>query len=420
MRVLWITNSPIAKHREMLGGVALGQSGGWMVTSYDTLHNVDELVLGVAATYNGDDIKIEYDDKNVFYLVPLIGDRATDISGNEKNQFFWKKVIEDFHPDVIHLWGTEFSHGLCALKVAKDIPAVAYIQGLMSQISYHYLAQISLKDQIKSTTLRDVYLRQCYWNQAKKQEKRVQIEQEILKRVKAVIVENEWCANNCRLANRNLAVYKSLLPINPVFAKYDWDISSIKRHSIFTVAGNNPHKGFHMLLKALAIVVKYYPDTVVYIPGAVTRSNERSSYHKYTQSLIKKYNLSSNLQYLGKLTPEDMAKQMKSCNVFVMPSSIENHSSTLIEAMMVGAPSVSSNVGGISEYLQNGVNGFLYRFEEYQTAATLIMDLFENRELAVSLSDNARMTTRKDRLSIDLRNDFSVCYNMIVEREKKD
>jgi glycosyltransferase involved in cell wall biosynthesis len=413
MRVLWITNSPIAKHRDMLGGAAIGQSGGWMVTSYAALQNVDELTLGVATSYNGDAIKKEYDDKNVFYLVPLIGDRAKDISSDEKNLRYWRKVIEDFRPDVIHLWGTEFSHGLCALKAARDTPSVAYIQGLMSQISYHFLAQISLEDQIKSTTLRDIYLRQCYWDQVKKQENRAKIEQEILKRVKAVIVENEWCANNCRLTNRNLKVYKSLLPINPIFAEYDWDISSIKRHSIFTVAGNYPHKGFHMLLRSLAIVVKYYPDTVVYIPGAVTRSNQRSSYHKYTQSLINKYGLTSNLQYLGKLTPEDMAKQMKSCNVFVLPSSIENHSSTLIEAMMVGAPSVASCVGGVSEYLKNGENGFLYRFEEYQTAATLIMDVFENDRLAVEVSKEAMFRTRKDRLSIDLKKDFITCYKAL-------
>jgi len=419
MRVLWITNSPIAKHREMLG-TSLGQSGGWMETSYSALKDVNDLVLGVATVYNGNEIKKDKAEKNTFYLVPCIGDRATDISDNVENQQFWKAVIDEFKPDVIHLWGTEFSHGLCAIKVASGIPSVAYLQGLMSQISYHVLAQISFKDQLLSTTLRDLYLKQCYWHQKKKQQKRALIEQEILKRVNAIIVENQWCANNCRLVNRDLQVYKSLLPINPVFANYNWDYASIKPHSIFTIAGNSPLKGFHMLLKALSIVVKYYPDTVVYIPGAVTRSNERSSYHKYTQSLIKKYGLTSNLQYLGKLTPEDMAKQMKSCNVFVMPSSIENHSSTLIEAMMVGAPSVSSNVGGISEYLQNGVNGFLYRFEEYQTAATLIMDVFENRELAVSLSYNARMTTRKDRLSIDLRQDFSACYNMIVESERKD
>ena len=159
---------------------------------------------------------------------------------------FWKKVIEDFRPDVIHLWGTEFSHGLCALKVAGDIPSVAYLQGMMSQVCYHYMSQIDLWDRIKSTTFRDIMLRQTFWNQRKKQERRALIEIDILKKVRAVIVENQWCANNCRLINRNLKVYKSLLPINPVFANYDWNINTIKRHSIFTVAGETPIKGFHM------------------------------------------------------------------------------------------------------------------------------------------------------------------------------
>ena len=415
MRVLWITNSMVAEHRSMMG-LPLSQDGGWVEVSYASLRYCEDVVLGVATTYGGNELKKGQDGHNHFYILPCVGDRAEDISDNPENQKYWETVIEEFKPDVIHLWGTEFSHGLCALKVANDVPAVAYIQGLMSQISNHYLAQISLKDQIKSTTLRDVYLRQCYWDQAKKQKKRVQIEQEILMRVKAIIVENAWCANNCRLANRNLEVYKSMLPINPVFAKYEWNVTCIKKHSIFTVASNNPHKGFHMLLKALAIVVKYYPDAVVYVPGTVTNSNKHGSYYKYTQSLIKKNGLSNNVKYLGKLSPEEMAKQMKSCNVFVMPSSIENHSSTLIEAMMVGAPSVASYVGGVSEYLKNGDNGLLYRFEEYQTAATHILDIFDNTEMAVSLSEKAMNSTRQARLSINLMSDLTTCYNSILRR----
>ena len=59
------------------------------------------------------------------------------------------------------------------------------------------------------------------------------------------------------------------------------------------------------------------------------------------------------------------AQEMETANVFVMPSSIENHSSTLIEAMIVGVPCVASDVGGISELITHGKTGFLYRFEEY-------------------------------------------------------
>ncbi len=56
MRVLWITNTPIAKHREMLG-VSLGQSGGWMEASYVALRDVDGIILGVVTVYSGTEIK---------------------------------------------------------------------------------------------------------------------------------------------------------------------------------------------------------------------------------------------------------------------------------------------------------------------------------------------------------------------------
>lgn len=414
MRVLWITNNPVAEHRNMLG-LPLNEGGGWLEVAYASLKEHDDTTLAVATIYSGKEIKRGVDGNHHFYLLPCEGDIARDISDNPVNQQYWKTVIEEFKPEIIQLWGTEFSHGLCALKVASDIPSVAYMQGLMNQIANHYLAQISLLDQIKSTTLRDLYLKQCFWHQEEKQKRRALIEQEILKRVKAVIVENRWCAYNCRLINNDVKVFKSLLPINPVFSEYDWNIERINPHTIFTVAGNYPHKGFHMLLMALSLVVQRYPDVKVLVPGTVTRSNRRGSYFKYTSSIIEKYGLSEHIEYLGRLAPKEMALQMASCNAFVMPSSIENHSSTLIEAMMVGAPCIASNVGGVSDYLKNGENGLLYRFEEYQTLAAQIMDIFENEGLALQLSVNAMTTTRNDRLSIDLKADLLSSYKMIIK-----
>ena len=55
--------------------------------------------------------------------------------------------------------------------------------------------------------------------------------------------------------------------------------------------------------------------------------------------------------------------------VFVLSSSIENHASSLKEAMMVGTPSIATFVGGVPEYVRHGENGFLYRFEEYEIMA---------------------------------------------------
>lgn len=118
--------------------------------------------------------------------------------------------------------------------------------------------------------------------------------------------------------------------------------------------------------------------------------------------------------YTGKLKPSEMAENLSHCNVFVMPSAIENHSSSLIEAMMVGCPCVSSYVGGVSEYLEHGKNGFLYRYDESETLAGIIMDLFKNDNLCDSISRQAKLRTRADRQSINIAKDFTNIYNEIL------
>ena len=89
-----------------------------------------------------------------------------------------------------------------------------------------------------------------------------------------------------------------------------------------------------------------------------------------------------------------MASRMSECNVFIMPSCIENHSSTLREAMIVGAPCVSSFVGSVGEFITNGENGFVYRYNEKDTLAYYVMKLFEDDNLAMKISENSKKTIK--------------------------
>lgn len=423
MRVLWITNIPIAEHREMLG-LPLSQSGGWLETAYSIFRGCDAINLGVATIYQGQVLKKEVDGNHTFYLVPSDTNISDYNSNSRVNLNNWESVINDFNPSVIHIWGTEFGHGLCALKVRKNIPSVVYIQGMMSQIFNHADGGISFRDQLKSTTLIDIFRRQTYWDEVKSMEKRAKNEREILQLVDGVIVENKWCADNCTIISKHCKVFNSFLPINPVFSKYNWNPLEIEPYTIFTTAGANPMKGHHILLKALAMVVKEYPETRLIIPGmnfyyesGLKNSLKRRSFPRYLLQIIRKNNLEKNVIFIGTLSPEQMAQNMKQCNVFAMPSAIENHSSSLIEAMMVGAPSVSSYVGGVAEYLENGVNGYLYRYDEPASLAAQIIKLFSNRELAVTLSANARKSTRDVRCHINLIDDFSIAYSTIVNNK---
>lgn len=422
MRVLWITNGPIiSKHREMMG-IGAAQSGGWLVAAYDSLKDSDEIELGVTATYVGEDIKESSDGKHKFYLVPCKHNSLDYNPDLPENLSAWKEVIGRFHPDIIHIWGTEFAYGTCALKAVSGIPSVVYMQGLMSQIANHADGQMTFIEKLQSTTIKDILNKGTYWNQDKIYQKRAKIEKELLSHISGVIVENEWCADNCKLLSGGCATYKSLLPINKTFAEHNWTYENCNPHTIFTTAGPNPIKGHHMLLRALSIVKDRYPDVKLMIPGAnyyfgksLSRRLKRESFHKYLLTLLKRFNLQENVSFIGRLSQEEMAKQMETCNIFVMPSAIENHSSTLIEAMMVGTPTISSNVGGISDYYKDGENGLFYRFDEPEVLASLIIRLFENPKEAQGIGAKAKQDVRNARMNINLQSDFEHCYCSLVK-----
>ena len=172
-----------------------------------------------------------------------------------------------------------------------------------------------------------------------------------------------------------------------------------------------------MLIKALNIVVRKYPNVLLKVPGENSpfemnfkQKLKINGYTNYVKSLIEKYNLKNNIQFLGRLSSQEMATEMSKANVFAMVSSIENHSSTLIEALNVGVPAVASNVGGVSEYLTHGVNGLLYRFEEFEILAMHVMSILDSPGLASRLSQNAISYMSNNRPANQVKSDFKHIY----------
>ena len=104
--------------------------------------------------------------------------------------------------------------------------------------------------------------------------------------------------------------------------------------------------------------------------------------------------MKDHIEFLGVLSPMEMANEIKKANVFVMGSAIENESTALREAMYVGAPCIASNVGSISEIITDGVDGALYRYEEYERMAIKIKRILEDDLLAQQYSENGRKTIR--------------------------
>jgi glycosyltransferase involved in cell wall biosynthesis len=176
-----------------------------------------------------------------------------------------------------------------------------------------------------------------------------------------------------------------------------WNIDRIERNSIFVSQGNYPIKGLHYLIEVLPDIVAEYEDTVVYVAGDVITNNDSikdkikiSGYGKYILKMIKKSHLENHVKFVGRLEADKMCARFLKTHVFVCPSAIENSPNSVGEAMILGVPVVSSDVGGVHNLLDNKKDGILYPKNKTQELKKAILRIFDDDKLAMSFSSNAR------------------------------
>jgi glycosyltransferase involved in cell wall biosynthesis len=78
---------------------------------------------------------------------------------------------------------------------------------------------------------------------------------------------------------------------------------------------------------------------------------------KYLETLARYYDIASRIEFMGFV--DDVKNIWSSCHLLVMPSRSEALPIALIEAMVCGRPAVVTDVGGISEWVDDGRTGFI-------------------------------------------------------------
>ncbi|ARJ39638.1 hypothetical protein SporoP8_12585 [Sporosarcina ureae] len=393
MKVMWITNIVIGSiHQKLFGRES---NGLWMDALLQEFISTKEHELVIVTT--GRNKKYIYlEEENVKYYI-LPGGNPVEYDHAKKDHIQdWERLLTKEAPDIIQVWGSEFTQGLAALKAKPTIPSVLFIQGLLASIAKYYEAGIEHHELKKNITLRDMIKGDSVLAQKRKFLKNSKYEKEMLRISGNIISENIWTNANCKAIIPDLNIHSCPLSINETFKNYRWSYETSEPYTIMCNASGYPLKGLHMILKALALVKRTYPNVKLVVPGNPMISNrniksrlKKSGYMKYIEGLIDKLDLMDHIEFTGPLTPDNMAKTMSKVNVFVLSSALENHSSTLKEAMMVGTPCIASNVGGIPEYATHEDIALLYRFEEYELLAEYIKMIFEDPQLANRLSQNA-------------------------------
>lgn len=420
MRILWIANIPFGRLAELAGLKGGNTSGSWLNASLDAFAGDTDYEIIAVTVGRTPDIRTLVDGNITYCLLPGGTVGEYDCTSSE-NRRVWETVRDTYKPDLVQVWGTEFTHGYLALQVMRGIPSVIYMQGVLGQIARYYLAGMSDDELRLAVTLRDIIKGDWIRRAQKGFQRRAIAEAEMIRLSGNVIVENEWCSTHCKAIAPDCVSFKSKLSIRDAFFRKHWDVATMEPYTVMSNAAGYPIKGLHMLLKAFALVLRRYPQARLYIPGEsspfdkpLLATLKQNGYTKFIKRLISEAGMKDDVHFLGRLDSEQMAERMAKSNVFVMPSAIENHSSTLIEAMIVGTPCVSSWVGGLPEYLEHNRNGLLYRFEEYEVMASHIMRLFADQAFATKIALAASSQMRESRNAVSLKSELERIYRVVL------
>ena len=87
--------------------------------------------------------------------------------------------------------------------------------------------------------------------------------------------------------------------------------------------------------------------------------------------------LTETVRFLGRIDDEALRHEYSTCDVFVAPSRFESFGLILLEAMMFAKPVVSSDIGGMTEIIRDGVSGFLVPPDDVDALAGALARLVE-------------------------------------------
>lgn len=394
MRVLWITNIVLPEAEQLLGGVGvLRASGGWMSASAKALCERG-VELGIASISPDVDHLVRIEGRGrTYYFLPAGRGNTTD---NPEYIPLWKEIKNEFNPDIIHIHGTEFTHGLAYIKACGSAGVVVSIQGILTESASHFFDGMSFGDILLNTSLRDIIKREPVWSGARDFRKRAVFEREMLRSVSHVIGRTDWDRTFAKSVNPSAIYHFCNETLRSEFYLGEWHHNG--NYRAFVSQASYPLKGLHQLVKAVSRMKKK-PEVLVAgfniadVSTFLKRIKIRS-YGLYLNRLMRRLGVCRHFRFLGPLDASEMKAAMLSADVCICPSALENSSNSIGEAQLLGVPVIASRRGGTPSVVKDGKSGLLYEYDDTDSLATLIEKVLSDDCVALSASERKEALLR--------------------------
>lgn len=183
---------------------------------------------------------------------------------------------------------------------------------------------------------------------------------------------------------------------------------------IVAVGNINRIKGLEILLAAASILKGRLENFSISIVGSVPSTQHR--YFSMLEEEVRRLGLTSYVNFVGERSHVESV--LKCADIFVCSSYSESGPMSVWEAMSMSCAIVSTDVGDVAHYVEDGYSGFVVPVGDPQAMAEAIIKLANNPELRQLFGKRAREVACKELDVNIIAAKTAAAYRSVIEKAR--
>lgn len=415
MKVLWFEISVPAAY-----DAAKNPTAGWQDALQTLIGDNKEIELGIAFENYGNGEKKVIDGVSYFPINTTynIWDRQRAKVGwqvtIDKTLCAAEKIVNEFNPDVIHVFGSEWCFGLLAERVKT--PIVIHMQGSIPPYNNALMPPLySVHDLIVGMGWKPKTQFNA-WLGRKKDKSRQEMEERILCSVNYYMGRTDWDKSITQLYNPNSSYYYCSEALRQDFLKIatTWTPPRNKKFRIVTTGISSFWKGIDTVLRTAHKLKERGFDFEWILAGKMNPLHKRIIEKKEGMRYAD-----NNVKIAGFLNSAQLRDLLMTSDLYVHTAYIDNSPNAICEAQYLGMPIIATYVGGIPSLIENGKEGILIPANDPFTLAHDIMILAKDEDRCIEMGMAGMKRARERHNPKNIINDLVRCYRSVIENSNK-
>ncbi|WP_405247877.1 glycosyltransferase [Cellulophaga sp. Asnod2-G02] len=400
--------------------------GGWIDSLLNLLEHEETIELAISFFHEKESEKVKT-ERITYYPIhrtprrknpvkTVIGDWLGKIENDGVSSDF-VKVIDNFKPDVIQVFGTEgiFS---CIQKYTKT-PVLVHLQGLLNPYynTYYPINQSKWNFIFDINYLTNNILGKGPSFTAKRFHKMAIREAENFKHLRFVSGRTNWDSLVTTICNPKIKYFHVEEVLRPIF--YEKKLLSEKKKTdktiqIVSTISPTIYKGIDVILKT-AQLLKTQKN--IQFTWKIIGLEAQNKFVKHFEKNLGIFHDEVNVKFVGIKKSENFVNELTSSDIYIHPSYIDNSPNSVCEAQILGLPVIACNVGGLSTIIDHEKTGILVPSNGIYEIVNYLQKYINDPETFLKIGVNAREKALKRHDKANILNNLKKVYNILINEQ---